>query len=158
MVGRKPVTEPRVRFMHEYMTETTYVFQSVKQRRTPRQSIPTADSWRFSPLRRVRQSVRSSSVKYRVDSGRLGMNSATQIASNTEGQPSIRKRIRHVAIGECLIEFTPKAIRPPKAPASAPAEMNRPMRLARSSLVYQYERLEWSQYDSLIELFVVRTH
>lgn len=118
---------------------TTYVFQSVRQRTTPRQSMPTRDSWRFCPLRRVRHRVRWSSLRYRDDSGRLGMNRATQIARRTDGQPSMRKRIRQLSIFGCLIDDTPYEIKPPKAPATAPAEMKRPIRLAKSCLVYQYE-------------------
>lgn len=91
-------------------------------------------------MRRVRQSVLSFSLRYFDVSGRPGMKSAVQIARTNEGTPSMRKRILHWAIALVWIDETPNEMRPPKAPESAPAEMNRPTRLARSCLVYQSER------------------
>jgi len=56
-----------------------------------------------------------------------------------EGIPSMRKRILHWGIFELVMEETPNEINPPKAPASDPADMKSPTRLASSSFLYQSE-------------------
>jgi hypothetical protein len=149
MVGRKPPTEASVRFMHEYLGESvsdmttksargeythmilmTYVFQSTKHLLTPFQSIPRPLSTIDSLFSLVKHNVRSSSLKYFVVSGLFGIKRNVAMASNTDGHPSIKKRMRHCSIRECLMLLTPYEMRPPNAPASAPAEMKSPTRFA----------------------------
>lgn len=103
MVGRKPPTLPRPRFKQEYPAETTYVFQSVIVLFTPAQSIPLRSSVEFSAFSLARQSSRSSVESRRLRSGRDGMNKATARAKSTDGQPSIKNRMRHCLIGECFM-------------------------------------------------------
>ena len=91
-----------------YAIETTYVFQSIRHRLTPAKSIPSSCSTELSALRRVRQTVRSSSLSSLEVSGREGMNSATQTARMNEGIPSMRKRTFHASILGCLMDETPK--------------------------------------------------
>ena len=78
------------------------------------------------------------------------MNRATQKARTKLGRPSIKNKILHWTIELCLMLLTPKAMRPPKAPATAPAEMKKPTRFARSRLVYHKDRwnaMAWPKRD-----------
>jgi hypothetical protein len=58
MVGKKPPTLPRPRFMHEYMMAAIHVRLLVKARLTARQSSPEPCSPRESAFKRVQARVR----------------------------------------------------------------------------------------------------
>lgn len=86
-----------------------YVLGSVKALFRAFLSIPVLPSPRLSSLSLVRASTRSSSVMYLELWGRAGRQKKTTMESRTEGQPSMRKRIRHWGMAEDLMEETGEA-------------------------------------------------
>jgi hypothetical protein len=77
-------------------------FGSVNARLTPLQSIPVWPSPSDSELSLVCQNVRSSSVKKLLLSGLEGKKKNMQMASTKDGRPSMRNKIRHVAMDDLI--------------------------------------------------------